>query len=218
MAANGETSESLFHIKRTLINLKKDRTGSVQEVDIKGTYTNLAAAKAAAKETLFNEGYEREFFSTYEVKGHHEGEVWKHGDECQVYAVAAESGIFRVEIETAENTFGFVGGPNGKVDQELYYVLQTTIHYNLDRSGASRDVQVEDTLGTADQARQRALKVLLDEDITKESFERYDENIGQEDWPFDEDVVVYAVGQGGENYMVQVVRKEASAKKVNDIL
>lgn len=213
MAANGETSEALFHIKRTLINLKKDRTGAVQEVAIKGTYTNLAAAKAAAKETLFDEGYDREFFSIYDVKDNHEGEVWKHGDECQVYAVAPESGIFRVEIETSENRYGFVGGADGKVDQELYHVLQTTIHYNLDRSGARRDVTIEDTLGTAEQARQRALEVLLDEDVTKESFEKYDENMGQEDWPFDEDILVHAVGSGGENYLVQVIKEEATAKK-----
>jgi len=211
MAANGEISEALFHIKRTLINLKKDPAGAAQEVDIKGTYTDLRGAKAAAKKILFDEGYEREFFSTYEVKGHN-GEAWEHGDECQVYAVAPESGIFRVEIQTAENKLGFVGGADGKVGQELYHVLQTTIHYNLDRSGAKRDTTIEDTLDTAEQARQRALTVLLDEDISKENFERYDENTGQEDWPFDEDTVVHAVGQGGENYLVQVIKEEETAK------
>jgi len=213
MAANGETNEALFHIKRTLINLKEDPAGAAQEVDIKGTYTDLAAAKAAATKTLFEEGYEREFFSIYDVKGKHEGDVWKHGDECQVYAVAPESGIFKVEIETAENKLGFVGDADGKVNQDLYHVLQTTIHYNLDRSGARRDATIEDTLDTVEQARQRALTVLLDEDITKESFERYDENRGQEDWPFDEDTMVHAVGAGGENYLVKVIRGGATVKK-----
>jgi len=207
MSANGETSEALFHIKRILINLKKDPTGAVQEVDIKGTYTNLSAAKTAAKQTLSDEGYDNEFFSTYELKGNYEGEMWKHGDECQVYAVAPESGIFKVDIETAENKLGFVGGPDGKVNKELYYVLQTTIHYNLDRSGAKQDTTIEDTLDTADQAKQVALKVLLDDDITKENFEIY-ETKGQEGWEFDEDTMVHAVGKGGENYFVQVIKRK----------
>jgi len=197
-------TEDIYVIKRTEIDMKNDPTGARQLVSLRSTYVDLRAAKEASKTALFEEGYEREWFPTFDVRADN-ADSWTHGDGVQVYAVAPEGEIFKVEIETVPNRAGFTGDDNGKVVGDVWHVLQTTIHYNLDRSGAKRDTVVEGTYRTFDAAKQAALGALLDEDVTKESFEEYDENTGQEDWPFDEDTMVHAVGQGGENYLIQVL-------------
>jgi len=199
--------ENLYHIKVTSINLKKDPAGSAQDVSIRGTFTSLDSAKKASLSTLQNMGYEMDFFPTYDVRSKYSGD-WPHGDGVQVYAAVPESDILKVEIQTTPNKLGFTGDENGEIAEELWFVLQTTIYYNLDASGAKRDSLIEGTYGTAEQANQTALTVLLDPDVSKKDFAEYDEFTGQTDWPYGETVVVHAVGQTGENFLVGVVQTE----------
>lgn len=202
----GDTSENLYHVLLTSIDLKKDPSGAAQDVSIKATFTSLPSAKAFSRTLLTSLGYERDFFTTYDELGSYTGD-WPHGDGVQVYAAVAESEILKVELKTAENKFGYQGDESGRVTRELWHVVQTTIHYNLDRSGAKRDSVIEGSYETAEQARQSARTALLDEDVRKEDFAEYDEFGGtQGDWTWGEDVVVHAVGQGGENYVVRVLQ------------
>lgn len=203
---NGDANENLYLIKLTAINLKKEPAGSAQDVSIKGTFTSLPAAKAFCKTLLTSLGYDKEFFPTYDVRSEYAGD-WPHGDGVQVYASVPDSEIFKVELETEPNKFGLKAeGEDGRILRELWHVLQVTIHYNIDRSGAKRDSTVEGSYETVQQARQAALAALLDEDVTKENFAEYDEFKDQKDWPYGEDVVVHAVGQSGENYLVKVLK------------
>jgi len=198
-------SEDLYHVKRIMVDHKNDPTGALQKVDIRGTYTDLSNAKAAAKNALFEEGYEKEWFTVYDVRDGQDD--WKHGDGFFVYAKAPEGEVFTVGLETAPNHAKFIGNDAGKVESEMYHVLQTTIHYNIDRSGASRDTSLEGTFRTFDEAKKAALTCLLDEDIRKENFVEFDEYTGQDDWAYGEDTMVHAVAQGGENSLVQVIKK-----------
>ena len=45
-------SDLLYHVKRTIIRYDEDPSGATRDVDILGTFTDLAAAKAAANAGL----------------------------------------------------------------------------------------------------------------------------------------------------------------------
>lgn len=68
MATNGtgEASEFLYHVKRTIIDFAEDKSGATQITDILGTFTELTAAKSAARSGLASEGYVKDDFETYE--------------------------------------------------------------------------------------------------------------------------------------------------------
>ncbi|KAF2097952.1 hypothetical protein NA57DRAFT_76752 [Rhizodiscina lignyota] len=206
-------SDTIFHVLRTRTELK-DPAGYKEIVDVFGTYTELQAAKKAAREVLLNEGYEKEWFSVYDLKGDGLDDTWKHGDGMIVYAVAPEVGasekegqeLFKVFIETEQNQLGLSGNEQGLVQESLYYVLQTTIHYDLDRSGAKRETTVEGTYRRCTEAKEKATSVLLDCGMSKRDFVEYEENDGSSNWPYGQDIIVRAVAEGGENYLVIVVK------------
>lgn len=75
-------------------------------------------------------------------------------------------------------------------------VIQQTINYNKDPTGASQFVEVEGTYPTREAARKAARTTLLDQDVTKDSFAEYDEFDDERDineWPFGEDVLVVGI-------------------------
>jgi hypothetical protein len=199
------TGEMLYHVKLTMVDFKNDATGALQKVDICGTYTNLAQAKMAAKSALIKSGYEETWFSVYDTQN--APSKWTHGDGIFVYAKAPGGETFTVGLETTPDTLGLKGNADGGVEDKLYYVLQTTIHYNADRSGARRDTSIEGTYTNFKDAKNMAMTCLLDEDVTKDSFVEFDEYSGQEDWAYGEDIIVHAVGGEGENYLIAVISK-----------
>ncbi|KAJ9635078.1 hypothetical protein H2201_007678 [Coniosporium apollinis] len=198
-------SEYLYHVVRTMIDYHHDPSGASQEITVNGTYTDLSAAKTAAKTALFDDGYEEEWFTTFDIKG--DPEEWTHGDGNIVYARAPEGEVFIVGIKTAPNMLEVEDSANHKIESELYHVLQTTIHYSKDRSGGDRETEIPGTFTTYDAAKDFAATCLLDEEVTKDDFEEFDEFEGQDDWPYGSDVVVHAVGVNGDNSIVSVIRK-----------
>jgi hypothetical protein len=207
MIDNG-ISDTVFHILRTKTD-NKGPAGYTEDVNIFGTYTNLPAAKEAAKKVLSTEGYEREWFPTYEVKDDYMNEDWKHGDGIMLYAEAPEGEVFKVMIQTEPNLLKIpeMESKDGKVEQSLYYVLQTVINYNLDRSGANRETTIEGTFRHRKEARERASSAVLDGGLTKDGFVEYDEHDGSKDWPWGPGVIIHAVAEGGENYLVSIIKK-----------
>lgn len=199
------TTEMLYHVKLTMVDFKHDPTGALQKVDICGTYTDLEQAKTAAKNALIQSGYEESWFPVYDTRD--TSKEWTHGDGVFVYAKAPEGETFTVSLETTPDTLGLKGNADGKVEEKLFYVLQTSIHYDADRSGARRDTSIGGTYTSFDKAKDVAVTCLLDEDVTKDSFLEFDEYSGQEDWAYGEDVMVHAVGGEGENYLVAVITK-----------
>ncbi|PVH69431.1 hypothetical protein DL98DRAFT_564451 [Cadophora sp. DSE1049] len=199
-------SDLLYHVIRTIIRFDEDPSGATRDVDILGTFTDLAAAKAAANAGLASEGYLKSYFELYEQKSEiPAAEEWKRGDGVLVFAKAPAGQQFEVGLETEVNAAGFKGNAQGEVEGFLHYVLQTTINYNTDRTGSSQLTQVEGTFPTRGLAFTAALTTLLDDEVTKDSFAEYDvkaDFVGE--WPYGEDCLVHAVGQTGENLVVRV--------------
>jgi hypothetical protein len=197
-------SQYLYVVKRSYTDLKTPAEISYK-VSLPATFTDLKAAKAAARRILVEEGYEPSFFSVYEVKKEGD-ETWGHGDGVIVYAEGEGHEVFKVEIETVPNTCHLEGDENGHVNRPLHHILQTTIHYIEDSSGSKRDSNIEGTYTEKDSARAEALEILLDEDVAKDDFVEYNVYADEEaEKPFGEEVLVHAVKDTGENFLISVV-------------
>lgn len=197
------SNDNLYVVKRTIIN-PKSPTGPTFSVTLPAVFTDLQAAKEEAKSVLRNEGYDVEFFPVYEVKNVLQ-EEWKHADSVVVYARGPSDEQFKVEIDTVPNTLHLKGDNSGRVKERLYYVLQTIIEYNEDRSGTERYSIVMGSCVSRQQAQEQALRVLLSEDTKQEDFVEYDEYADGSEGPFGADVVVHAVKEGGQNILVSIV-------------
>src|SRR5438045_633988 len=215
MATNGTNVESdaagepemLYHVLLEVVDYFKDPSGATRTVDVFNTYAMLSAAKAAAKSCLHSLGYQTDEFESYEERT--DPENWPHGDGVQVYAKAPAGPVLKVRIDTTPSVKGIKAGPDGLVDAPLYYVLQTDIDYDSDRVGARAETTVEGVFGLREQAVAAAYQALLDdpEGITKKSYAEYDEREEWKDeWPFGDDVLVHAVSDNGQNYLVEIGR------------
>jgi len=187
-------------VKRTFTDLKNP-AGVSFNVTLPATFTDLKAAKEAARTTLLQEGYEQDFFPVYEVNSGNED--WTHGDGMIVYAEGPSHEIFSVEIEVVPTSGSFKTDETGRVRDPLYHVLQTMVHYDQDRSGSKRNSVIEGTYMLQEQAQMRALRVLLDSSVKKEDFVEYDEYLDGKG-AFGDYVVVHAVKDNGENILVSV--------------
>lgn len=204
--------ENLYHVIFTTSHISKDVNAEVEKVRVCGTYTTLPAAKAAAHRTLFEAGYEREWFVDYETNeqefiAHH---VKRRTGLC-VLAKAPDGTIFRVSVATTPNNLKLEGDDDHKVHQVLYHVVQTNVLYTEDDTGEARETNVEGSFTSYEEARKYASQVLLapEDGVTKESFEQYDEaGPDEKDCGYGENVVVHAVGANGENYLVSVLKAQ----------
>jgi len=219
MATNGTTKpqmEFLYHVKRTMTDFSEDKSGATQSTEISGTFTELAAAKAAARSALSSEGYVKDDFDTYEVKD--ESSTWGHEDGILAYATAPAGQVFEVGLDTNPNVLKYKGNAAGEVEASLHYVLQQTIDYSRDPTGASQVTEVQGTYPTREAACKAARTALLDKDITKNSFAEYDEFDDDRDineWPYGEEVLVHAVAATGENFNIAVKEKLHSRQDPN---
>lgn len=208
---DNSTDDNLYHVLFSISHIQKDVNSEVEKVRVCGTYTELSAAKAAAHRTLFEAGYEQEWFTQFDTNqeafiAHH---IKRRTGLC-VFAKAADGTIFRVSVATAPNVPGFnAPGEDHKVHLDLYHVVQTVVLYDEDDSGEARETIVEGSFTTYEDARKFASEILLapEEGVTKESFEQYDEAGPKEkDCGYGENVVVHAVGKNGENMLVSVLK------------
>lgn len=212
--------ELLYHTTLTVIDYKDDTSGFTQTVYVLGTHSTLSAAKAFSKSALHELGYEPDDFTTYAVRGAEEENEWLHGDGVLVYAKAPAGHEFLVGIQTTSNNEELGATPEGGVflapEADLHYVLQTTVDYNKDRTGAAQATHVEGSYEHRADAIDAAKQSLVGEEVKKSDFAQYDERDSIEedsDWPFGEDVVVHAVAQTGENYTVAVRTVPGAHKK-----
>lgn len=207
--------ENLYHIVLTTSHIQKDPNSVIEKIRIAGTYRTLEAAKAAAHSCLFDAGYEREWFSQYEVDPAALESYRIHQRMgLVVFAVASDGTTFRISISTTPN-IGHLTTDNedGRIATDLYYVVQTNVKYANGDEGQDRDVNIEGIFMTDDKARAFAHSVLLSEEdgITKDSFAEYDEADDNEgDCGFGENTVIHAVGINGENYLISVIKGQTS--------
>lgn len=204
--SNGELQQ-LFHILFIKSHLQKDPNGHLQKLRIPGTYVSLTSAKKAAHQCLFDAGYEREWFSKYETSNGHESENGQI-----VLAVAPSGSTYRVRILTTPNTIDkrvlSIHPGDGRVLTDLYYVVQVKTKVEEEES---QDINIEGVFISYSEARDQALRALLDEKdgLTKESYATYDEAAsGQTDCGYGDNILVHAVGGNGENMLVSVVKAQ----------
>ncbi|KAL3455043.1 hypothetical protein BJX64DRAFT_298245 [Aspergillus heterothallicus] len=219
-----QAPDQLYHVLLTISHIGKNPNNVVEKVRVPGTYTSLLAAKAAAHSCLFDAGYEKEFFETYEINpGHHPDELDGDVEETDrnagvmIHATATDGTVFRVRIKSSANDAGALLAsdlPDGRIAVPLYYVIQASVEYDGgDKVGGSsvRDLEVEGLFTTYAEARQLASSVLLapEDGVTKESFAEYCEaEPGETDCGYGENVIVHAVSDYGTNYLVSVVKTQ----------
>ncbi len=204
-SADSASENLLYHVKCEIIDYAEDISGLTRTTNIYGTYTLLPFAKEAARTCLQTAGYLPSDFSTYVEKT--DPETWAYAEDVAVYAKAPAGQEFRVRLDVTPNVAGFTAKEGGAVEGHFYYVLQTRIDYDKDRTGGSQTCEIEGVYLNRKEANHAAYNALLDEaeGVTKESFaefDRLDEQRG--DWPYGEDVLVHAVGKNGENFKVEV--------------
>ncbi|KAJ5771791.1 hypothetical protein N7520_002320 [Penicillium odoratum] len=188
----------------------KDIGDQNEKIRILGTYTSIGKAKEAAHRSLFESGYEREWFSRFET----DPEVLEslsaiQGVGLAVYAVATDGTVFRVRISTSPNTLRLTtDNEDGRIPTSLYYVLQTNIPYCTHERKPAHDTNVEGMFKSYEEARKFASILLLSEEdgITSSSYQDYCEaGSNERDCEYGDNVVVHAIGENGENYFVSVI-------------
>ncbi|GIJ98878.1 hypothetical protein Aspvir_001000 [Aspergillus viridinutans] len=210
----GPISEYLYHIVLTTSHLTKNPNNIVEKVRVPGTYTSLPAAKAAAHSCLFDAGYEREFFTKYEVDpAVFEEQNLLERSGLAVLAVAADGTTFRVRIDTTPNNMRLTTDlEDGRISIPLYYVIETTIVYGGQKETTSvRNLNIEGTFETYEEAWAFAKQVLLSKEdkVTKDSFAEYDEAAPDEkDCGYGENVIVHAANNYGENFLISVIQTQ----------
>jgi hypothetical protein len=194
-------------------HIPRDPNSEIEKIRIPGTYHSLAAAKAAAYSCLFDAGYEKQWFSQYEVDpAVLETYSIYQGIGLVVLAVAPDGTTFRVCVDTTPNIGHLTtDSEDGRIATDLYYVVQTNVEYADGDEGQRRYINIEGAFMTYDKAQSYARRVLLSQDdgITKESFATYDEaGDNERDCGFGENVLIHAVGINGENYLISVIKGE----------
>lgn len=210
--AQSKSSEPdfLYHVM-LMTSQFKGPGGRAEKVRILGTYTSVTKSKDAAHRCLFDAGYEREWFSTFETNPETLEELASHyGTGIVVYAIAVDGTIFRVRISTSPNKLHLTThNEDGRVPTSLYYVVQTNAPYCSHERRPIYDTHVEGIFKSYDEARKFAKTLLLSEEdgITASSYQDYFEAGPLErDCEYGENVIVHAVGSSDENYFVSVIK------------
>jgi hypothetical protein len=202
----------LFHVLFITYHLQKDTNAVIQKLRVTGSYTSLAAAKTAAYSCLFDAGYEKEWFSQYEV--HHDS-----NDGKIISATSPDGTTFSVQIlnsvldddepQGTSKLWNYtVEEHDQRISTELYYVIHVKTHYDDEQL---REINIEGTFITYTAAREYAKGVLLNpsDSIDTKSYAQYDEaGADQRDCGFGANVIVHAVGVNGENFLVSVVKSQ----------
>ncbi|GLA31637.1 hypothetical protein AnigIFM63326_010317 [Aspergillus niger] len=206
--------ESLYHVILTITRINKNPNNIVEILRIPGTYTSLSSAKAAAHSCLYDAGYERDFFPTYETSlSDFDRENLPNRTGLAVYAIAPDGTTFRVHIDTTPNEHRLTTDfDDGRIAVTLYYVVQANVEYDADEGESTvREVTVQGTFTSYVRAREYATGVLLSENdgILKTSYADYEEaEEGERDCGFGENVVVHATTDYGVNYFVSVIKNQ----------
>jgi hypothetical protein len=213
MSAQGKSQtfvpEFLYHTYLKVDEHGVETKEVIPRFYVLGTHATVESAKNSAATVIPKLGYEESDFDIYEERPKVGGE-WKHGDGVVVYAKAPAGQEFFVGIDTKLNSGDLPAKEDGSLVlpqgvDHLHYVLQTVIEYRGDDQAATTEIQGSYVKRTV--ALEGAKSCLLDSDITEGDFAEYDarDDLGErDDWPYGEDVLVHAVANSGENYLVSV--------------
>lgn len=190
----------------------KDPNEKVEQLRIFGSYDSIQHAKEAAQSTLTNLGYDKQLFSKY-VSDPQELEKLAptQGLGLAAYATSADGTIFRVRILTTANDQHLAADKSGKVTGDLYHVVQTNIRFENNERKKPNEINIEGAYPSYADARKRASTALLSksDNITPSSYQEYHEAApNQADNGFAENVIVHAIGNGGQNYLASVIKAQ----------
>ncbi|KIL88524.1 hypothetical protein FAVG1_08606 [Fusarium avenaceum] len=110
-----------------------------------------------------------------------------------------------MSIQATPNTEQILGDSDRSIilpqgAPSLYYVTQTVINYNKDRTGCIQEIQIEGIFVYRTDTINAARKLLDPLDYAE-----YDKpEKMKEEWPYGDDVVVHAVAETGENTTIEV--------------
>jgi hypothetical protein len=216
MDQNFHTPENLYHVLLTVSHIGKNPNNVIEKLRVPGTYTSLLQAKAAAYSCLYEAGYEKEFFETYETIPSHmeEFENSTTAGGVIVHATASDGTTFRVRIRNTQNDMGLPASDlaDGLLSISLYYVIQVAVEYNGDEGGALvREIDVQGVFTSYNEARKFASTALLSpsDGITKDSFAEYSEaGLNETDYGYGENVLMHAASDYGTNYLVNVIKTQ----------
>ncbi|KAJ6438946.1 hypothetical protein O9K51_08348 [Purpureocillium lavendulum] len=222
-----EVPENLFHTVLTVVDLHVDASGGTRAYYVLGTHGTLAAAKAYSAVALQEAGFRDDDFDECALRPSAAvldatPGAWPHGEGVLVFARAPAGQEFAIRIDTTPNAeslrawtgpgAGEGGGSAGGGDagslhlpdgaQFLHYVLQTTVDYNADRTGAAQTAGIEGAYVHRADAWTAAHRCLDRDDYAEYDARGDAEFVGA--WPYGEDVVVHAVADTGQNFYVSV--------------
>jgi len=200
----------VYHVMLMTSQSKESSSGRTEKVQILGTYTSVGKAKNAAHSCLFDGGYEREWFPTFETDPAALEELAaSKGTALALHAIASDGTVFRVRISTTPNSLHLTtDNEDGRITTPLYYAVQTNVPYCSHERKPAYDTHIEGTFRTYAEARKFASILLLSEEdgITTSSYAEYSEvGPNETDCEYGENVVVHATGANEENYFVSVI-------------
>lgn len=201
-------SDFIYHVLLT-ISQSKDPRGQIEKIRVLGTYTSVGKAKDAAHRALYDSGYEREWFSTFETNPETlEVLAPSEGTGLAVYAIATDGTKFRIRICTAPNDLQLTtSNEDGRIAIPLYYVVQTNIPY-CSHERKPVGTHIEGRFRSYAEARKFASTLLLSEKdgISPSSYQQYFEAGDDEtDCDYGRNVVVHAINSNGENFYISIV-------------
>jgi len=130
-----------------------------------------------------------------------------------VHAEAEDGTTFEVRVLNTPNHLKLTtASEDGRVLQDLYHVIQTSVSYENDDYGSEREYNIHGSFLHYEDASELGRQVLLDakDGVLRESYARYDEaRPGEKDCGYGENVLVHAVGTDGKNILISVIQGQA---------
>ncbi len=194
----------LFHIKRTTLTQSPPSI----RTEICGTYTDLDSAQKSGRRRLDDEGLSRSSLTEFAENDLSSGvpsTSWPYGENVLVHA-RKDNETHEVEIETTPNSLGVRSKPgDGRVQDNLFYVLRT-----IRDSGGSVNTEIRGIHLSKQAAVAAARYELVSGEHKEQWYKEYKEEVGiasSEEEAEGAQVVVRALGPGGEQYIISVTHE-----------
>ncbi|VUC28258.1 unnamed protein product [Clonostachys rosea] len=212
--------EFLYH---TCLTVDENNVQTLEDIPrryVLASHGTLEAAKQSALKALATLGYEEADFAVYKARPD-VAEEWEYGNGVILYAKAPAGQEFFVAIDTKLNIEDLPALPDGSLllprgTDHLHFIIQTQIKYSADRSFSS---EIQGAYLKRNDAVEAARWCLLGESSDpKSDYAQFDIKADLEpkaDWPFGEDVLIHAVANTGENYLISLVTPPISYRNLD---
>lgn len=208
---------TLYHLLLTTHHLPTTQNphNTPERLRCPGTYTTLPHALAAAHRALFDLGYERAFFTTYNVLHPTIPSTTTPQDPppatLALHATARDATTFQIHLSTTPNPHAWTPTyEDNRVGNPIYLAIRTRIR--LAEAEANDGVREHVVLAAGESwhelcgIAQGVGRQMKEEGRKWEVVDVLEEKEGEEGGELGENVVVHAVSGEGENVVLSVVR------------